>query len=176
MNERKKPVLTVFIITPVGLQISSNISDVMVVVLKSTISPKKDSQQFNSALLPLILNPHHEIWDNWPTFPLFFLLPAARTQLQLCKGGGGGIHARFNKFFCIEKLTQVRQHATFAAKKFHSLTLQRCMQLPWRLKKGETVGCEEKESGGAPAVIQLRQSAIAAFYTGGSSTEIGPFN
>lgn len=117
MSGRTKPVLTVFIITPVGLQVSYNISDVMVVLEKSTISPKKDSQQFNSALLPLILNPHHEIWDNWPTFPLFFLLPAARTQLQLCKRGGKEIRARFNSFFCVEKLTKVRQHVTCVGKK-----------------------------------------------------------
>lgn len=106
---------------PVGLQVSYNISDVMVIVLKSTISPKKVSQQFNSALLSLIPNPHHEIWDNWPTFPLFFLLPAARTQPQLCKRGGKEIRARFNLFFCIEKLTQVRQHATCLEKSFFHL-------------------------------------------------------
>lgn len=174
MNERTKPVLTVFIITPVGLQVSYNISDVMVVVLKSTISLKKGSQRFNSALLLLILNPHHEIWDNWPTFPLFFFFLQHVLNYSYARGGGG-VRARFNSFFCVEKLTKVQQHATWVEEVL-SLTLQRCMQLPWRLKKGETVDCEEKESSGAPAVIQLCQSAIAAFYTGGSSTELGPFN
>lgn len=43
-------------------------------------------------------------------------------------------------------------------------------------EKAESVGCEENESGGAPAVIQLCQSAIAAFYTGGSRAEIGPLD
>lgn len=43
-------------------------------------------------------------------------------------------------------------------------------------EKAETVGCEENESGGAPAVIQLCQSAIAAFYTRGSRAEIGPLD
>lgn len=80
-------------------------------------------------------------------------------------------------FFCIEKLTQVRQHAA-CMKKFLSLTLQRCMQLPWWMteEKAETVGCEENESGSAPAVIQPCQSAIAAFYTRGSTAEIGPLD
>lgn len=49
------------------------------------------------------------------------------------------------------------------------------MQLPWLTEeKVETVGCEGNESNGAAAGMQLCQSAITAFYTGGSSAEIGP--
>lgn len=43
-------------------------------------------------------------------------------------------------------------------------------------EKAETVGCEENKSNGAAASMQLCQSAITAFYTGGSSAEIGPFD
>lgn len=41
-------------------------------------------------------------------------------------------------------------------------------------EKVETVSCEENESNGAAASMQLCQSAITAFYTGGSRAEVGP--
>lgn len=41
-------------------------------------------------------------------------------------------------------------------------------------EKAETAGFEKNESNGAAASMQLCQSAITAFYVGGSSAEIGP--